>query len=140
LGEGDTHLEYFWLDGWLRTYPDGPDTGPIVFEADYSGGSIVIVRLGHCEVTGAMGNFTTDQRVRAIGREAGITDDIAAALLHDGVKREVQAFGGRIPLLERIDASDPRAAQAGKCTAPISDGYPLIQMEMARIRCPTERR
>jgi hypothetical protein len=60
--------------------------------------------------------------------------------LNDAIEREVQAFGGTIPLLKKIDALDPRAAREGKSTASISDDYPLIQMEVKRLRQLTRRR
>ena len=126
--------EYYWIDGWQKYTPDGPGNWPQMFVPDISGGAIVTQRGTDCRATCAMCNFTTNERVRSIGLRAGITDDIAAKLLHAAIETEARAFGGKRALLKRIDDWAISHSLGEEQKMVISEQYPLVRREVDHLR------
>ena len=131
----DNAKEYYWIDGWIKEYPDRPDPGPGEFVAMMDPGIVVIFENARCEVTCAC-FLAYDERSHEITKRDGITDELGAALIREATNREIRAFGGRKRLLEKIDAAYKAAADKKMDGYPKNDDgwHPLIRDELKRLR------
>jgi hypothetical protein len=127
--------EYYWLDGWIKVFPDRPDPGGGKFDAMMDPGILVISENSRCEVTCPC-FLAYDEQSQEIAKRDGITDELAAALIRDAIDREISAFGGRNRLLDKIDAAYRTAADKRIDGYPKSDDgwHPLIRNELKRLR------
>ena len=131
----DNGKEYYWLDGWIKVFPDRPDPGAGKFHAMMDPGILVISENARCEVTCAC-FLAYDEQSREIAKRDGVTDELGAALIRAAIDREISAFGGRNILLDKIDAAYRTAAERKIDGYPKSDDgwHPLIRNELKRLR------
>jgi hypothetical protein len=115
---------FYLVDGWQEVSLNGHDEGTRYFEAQSDQGIIVVVSPDGCHDIGAGYAWSPEERERRMAEKYGITEDVVSSLIDDAIKTEVQAFGGKKELLQRIDGA-------------IRDGLvlpPLIQRRLGVLR------
>lgn len=97
-------VTYNLVHGWEWVMDDDSTSGSAHIEQDVTA-TIVVTRDHHCVGTVADGYaWSSNERDRSVAiSKYGLTDKVATALLDDGFKRAVRAFGGDKPFLKKLD-------------------------------------
>lgn len=97
-------VTYDLIYGWERVVDDDSTTTSAHFEQDVTA-TIVVTKDHRCVGTVSDGYaWSTNERDRSVAiSKYGLTDTVATALLDDGFKRAVRAFGGAKPFVKKLD-------------------------------------